>query len=189
MVKQLSPRLIVSAAAEIADRDGFDAVTVAAVARRLGVQPASLYGHVRDRAAVLDGVHELAERIGEAVAGRAGREALEGLAKAHRSFAADCPGRWQALQLPASAAVAGSAAAQKLGALTVAVLRGYRLQGDDLVHATRMLGALVNGFITLQRAGSFGHREPDPELSWQHALTAMDRLLTSWSTTFAEEPA
>ena len=35
------------AAAELADRDGLDAVTVSALARRFGVTVASLYSHVR----------------------------------------------------------------------------------------------------------------------------------------------
>lgn len=182
----LTSRSIVVAAADIADRDGFDGVTVSSIARALGVQPASLYGHVKDRAAVLDGVHELAldelaDRIAAAVAGRAGRDALVGLAEAHRQFAADFPGRWHALQLPAAPEVVGSPAAVRVASLTLAVLRGYPLQGDDLVHATRLLGATVNGYITLQQAGSFAHRGPSSDVSWDRMLSALDRILQNWS--------
>ncbi|SDT06515.1 TetR-like C-terminal domain-containing protein [Microlunatus soli] len=183
----LTSRGIIAAAADIADRDGFDGVTVSSIARDLGVQPASLYGHVKDRAAVLDGIHELAldelaDRIAAAVAGRAGRDALIGLAEAHRSYAADFPGRWHALQLPATPEVAGSPAAARVASLTLAMLRGYPLQGNDLVHATRMLAATINGYITLERAGSFGHRSPGSDESWQHTLNALDAVLRQWST-------
>ncbi|MFG1957031.1 WHG domain-containing protein [Nonomuraea sp. NPDC049028] len=64
-------------------------------------------------------------RIAEAVAGRAGRPALEGLAQAHRSFARDRPGRWQALQRRAGPAVVGSDAARTVVALTDALLRAW----------------------------------------------------------------
>ena len=66
------------AAADLADRVGFDAVTVAALARGFGVKDASLYSHVanlqelRTRVTVL-ALAELADRIADAVARRAAR--------------------------------------------------------------------------------------------------------------------
>lgn len=191
---QLTAGRIVTAAADIADRDGFDTVTVASVARDLGVQPASLYGHVKDRATVLAGIHELAlaelaDRIAAAVAGRAGRDALVGLAQAHREYAAERPGRWHALQLPAEPRVAQSEAAARLAALNLAVLRGYRLPEAELVHATRLIGATINGFITLERAGSFDHRTPGTDASWQRSLTALDAILSHWPEPGTEETA
>ena len=89
----LTQHAVVVAAAELADESGLDQVTLAAVARRLQVQAPSLYNHVRDRAQLLAGVHELAldelaDRIGDAVAGRAGADALRGLAEAQRGFTA-----------------------------------------------------------------------------------------------------
>ncbi|WP_213817045.1 TetR/AcrR family transcriptional regulator, partial [Glaciihabitans sp. dw_435] len=56
----LTRAFVLATAADLADRDGYNAVTVSALARELGVQPASLYSHIRDRSAVLDGIHELA---------------------------------------------------------------------------------------------------------------------------------
>jgi hypothetical protein len=46
---------------------------------------------------------------------------------------------------------------------------------------------MINGFITLHRAGSFGHRDPDPEASWQRSLAAIDLLLRNWSTLDSQE--
>ena len=176
---------VVAAAADLADRDGFDAVSVSALARHLGVQPASLYSHVRDRAAVLEGVHEraldeLADRIAAETAGRSGRDALAGLAAAHRDYAREHPGRWTALQRPAAAETVTSGAAQRLVTFTWAVLRGYALADDELVHATRFVGAAINGFLTLERSSAFDHRHPDVELSWRRTIDALDRALRSW---------
>src|SRR4051794_16851944 len=190
----LSPPVVVGAAADLADEDGFEQVTLSAVARRLGVQTASLYNHVRDRAELLAGLHELAleelaDRIGAAVAGRAGRDALVGLAEAQRTFARESPGRWAALQQPASDETAASPAAVRVAGLTLAVLRGYDLPESELVHVTRFLGATVNGFLALERSGGFGHRRPDPELSWQRTLTALDAVVRRWPAPDGGTPA
>lgn len=181
----LSPAVVIAAAAELADREGFDAITLSALARRLGVQTASLYSHVRDRSALLHAVHELAlgelaDRVALAIAGRSCRAALAGLAEAHRGYARECPGRWAALQRPAAASTVGSEAARRLVALNLAVLRGYRLPETELVHATRLLGATLNGFLALEASGSFSHRDPAPDTSWQRALDALDTVFHSW---------
>jgi AcrR family transcriptional regulator len=181
----LTPAAVIAAAAELADREGFDAITLSALARRFGVQTASLYSHVRDRSSLLAGVHELAlgelaDRIALAIAGRAGRAALVGLADAHRTYAREFPGRWAALQRPAAPSTVRSEAAVRLVALNLAVLRGYSLPEAELVHATRLLGATVNGFLSLEASGSFGHRDPEPEVSWRRALDALDTALRSW---------
>ncbi|MEF2978972.1 TetR/AcrR family transcriptional regulator [Subtercola sp. YIM 133946] len=181
----LNRRAVLAAAAELADRDGYDAVTVSELARHLGVQPASLYSHVRDRAAVLEGIHELAlgelaDRLGTEIAGRSGREALVGLVRAYRDFARERPGRWAALQTPAGPSTVESADARRLVALTWAVFRGYHLDEGELVHATRLVGATINGFLALERVGAFDHRSPDSDVSWQRAIDVLDGALASW---------
>jgi len=181
----LSSAVLIAAAADLADREGFDVVTLSALARRFGVRTASLYSHVRDRSALLDGVHELAlgelaDRVAVAVAGRSGRAALVALADAHRDYARQCPGRWAALQRPAAPSTVESAGAGRLVALTMAMLRGYQLPEDELVHAVRLLGSTVNGFLALTANGSFGHREPPADTSWQRALEALDTAFRSW---------
>ncbi|GAA1831254.1 WHG domain-containing protein [Microlunatus capsulatus] len=184
----LSRAAVVAAAADLADESGFEQVTLSAVARRLHVQAASLYNHVRDRAELLADVHalaldELADRIAAAVAGRSERDALVGLAEAQRDFARTCPGRWAALQQPAAPSTAGSPGAVRVATLTTAVLRGYGLPDDELVHVTRFLGATVNGFLALERSGAFAHRPPATDVSWARALTALDTLVRHWPTT------
>ncbi|MDO8122239.1 TetR/AcrR family transcriptional regulator [Isoptericola sp. b490] len=51
---------ILSTALEIADEFGLDAVTMRAVANRVGITPMALYRHVEDKEALLDGMLELA---------------------------------------------------------------------------------------------------------------------------------
>ncbi|WP_460778873.1 TetR/AcrR family transcriptional regulator [Microlunatus antarcticus] len=179
--------MIVATAADLADAEGFEQVTLSAVARRLRVQTASLYNHVRDRAELFAGIHELAldelaDRMGAAVAGRAGRDALVGLAEAQRAYARESPGRWAALQQQATPTTVGSPGARRVAELTLAVLRGYDLPEAELVHVTRFVGATVNGFLALERSGGFGHRTPAPDASWQRTLTALDAIVRAWPT-------
>jgi AcrR family transcriptional regulator len=181
----LTSSAVVAAAADLADRAGFDAVTLSELARQFGVQTASLYSHVRDRSSLLDGVHvlalsELVERAALAIAGRSGKEALVAFADAQRDYARRSPGRWAALQRPAAPSTVASAAAARRVALTWALLRGYPLPEDELVHATRLFGATVNGFLALEASGAFGHREPAPDLSWRRALDALDAAVRNW---------
>ena len=92
----LSPEVLVTAAAELADEIGFENLTIGVVARRFGVREPSLYSHVRNAndlrvrvaAKALD---ELADRLSEALAGRSGREALLAFAAAYRDYARTTP--------------------------------------------------------------------------------------------------
>lgn len=180
----LSARDVISAAARIADQDGFDAVSVSAVARSLDVQPASLYSHVRDRSALLEGIHlaalaELASRVSDAVAGRAGRDALVALADAHRGLAFERPGLWTALQRPSSDDIVASPEAARVATLILAVLRGYDLPDTALVHATRFVAATITGYLGLSDAGAYRGRAESADASWEWAIDALDRALRS----------
>src|SRR6188508_163273 len=93
----LDRQQVIEEAAALADEDGCDAVTLAALATRLGVRSQSLYAHVdgldglRRDLAVL-GQQQLADALGLAVMGRAGEEALRALCDAYAQFAAERPG-------------------------------------------------------------------------------------------------
>lgn len=187
----LSRGRLIAAAAGLADREGFGAVTISALARQAGVKPASIYSHIKDLAALLDGVHELAlgelaDRVAGAIGGRAGHDALAAMSQAHRDYAHGHTGRWAAMQRPAGPGVAGSDAARKIVEYTWAVLRGYHLPDGELVHATRFVGATLNGYLALEKAGSFDHRSEETELSWLRAVDALDRALDSWAESHPE---
>jgi len=188
----LTPALVVADAAALADEAGFDALTLSAVARRLGVQTASLYAHVRDRGALLDGVTalamaEVAARIATGIAGRSGRDALRGYADAFRDYAREHPGRWAAMQRRAGPAAVAAPSAVDVVALTDALLRGYAVPADQRVHVIRLLGSTINGFVQLERIGSFDHSAPAPADSWGRTVDALDSLLRAWPAPDTED--
>lgn len=183
--RPLTRETVIADAAALADEAGFEAVTLSAVARRLEVQAPSLYSHVRDLAALRDGISEVAlaelgHRVALAIGGRSGRAALRGLADAHRGLARERPGLWSSLQRRVGGSVAAAPAARTLVALNDAVLDGYGLPQREHVHATRMIGSVLNGFLALETTGSFDHSAPAPEVSWARILDSLDALLRDW---------
>uniref|UniRef100_UPI0018E5424C TetR-like C-terminal domain-containing protein n=1 Tax=Desertihabitans aurantiacus TaxID=2282477 RepID=UPI0018E5424C len=70
----------------------------------------------------------------------------------------------------------------RLVALTRAVLRSYPVPEDEHVHAVRLLGSTINGYLTLTGAGGFDHRTPAPDASWPRVLAALDVALHHWPT-------
>jgi AcrR family transcriptional regulator len=182
----LTPEAVVRAAADLADEVGFEATTVSAVARRLGVQVASLYSHVDGAAALQEGVarlalDELADLGGEALAGRSGRDALVAFAATYRDYAREHPGRYAATRLRLAPGSPAVAAGRRHSALTRTILRGYRLDEADTVHAVRLLGSVIHGYTDLELSGSFDHSEPSSQESWVRVLDALHATLGTWS--------
>jgi len=159
---------VVETAAAMVDRDGVAGLSLASLAQALGVRTPSLYNHIGGlgdlRGALrLRGLAELEQRLQRATVGRARRDALVALAQAYRAFAHEHPGLYE-LTLGAVGdasggvrdAQAGAAAAGRLVEVVVSVLRGYALEGDEALHATRALRSSLHGFVALESAGGFG---------------------------------
>lgn len=183
----LSKDKIIAAAAVLADGEGFDSLTLASVARMFDVRLPSLYGHVASvhelkKGVALLALHSLAERAEEAVAGRAGKDALIALVDTHRDFAKQHPGLFQASRYPLDGQSPALSGGARLARVNHAMLRGYALAEEDRVHATRLIGSFVLGFSLLELAGSFSHSSPDSELSWKRDIEGLDALFQSWAS-------
>jgi AcrR family transcriptional regulator len=93
---------LVAVAADLADREGWHAMTLSDVAKAVGRHPSSMYAHVeslddlRHEIALL-AMNELAEKVWRAVLGKIGADALLAIAETYRDFARDFPGRTASL--------------------------------------------------------------------------------------------
>ncbi|MCU7826665.1 TetR/AcrR family transcriptional regulator [Kitasatospora sp. DSM 101779] len=178
----LTTERLVRAGAELADEVGFDQVTVTALARRFDVKVASLYAHLknsqdlRTRIALL-ALEELADEVADAIAGRAGRDALAAFAAAYRDYARRHPGRYAAARLRLDPETAAASAGVRHAQMTRAILRGYDIAEPDQTHAVRMLGSVFHGFVSLEAAGGFSHTPVDPQQSWDWIVDSMDAVL------------
>ncbi|UGT42879.1 WHG domain-containing protein [Nocardia yamanashiensis] len=181
----LSTERVVAAAAALADEIGFEKLTLSAVARKFGVKDPSLYVHVRNlhdlrvKVALLASA-ELNDRIGAAVAGRSGREALVAFAGAYRGYVLEYPERYAATQIRMDPAeVAGEPALLRSIELTTAILRGYHLGDAEALDAARLLRSTFHGFATLEAAGGFAHSRATDD-TWPHLVDALHRTLSDW---------
>lgn len=86
--KPLSRDRVLDAAMTVADRGGLDAITMRRVARELGVEAMSLYHHVPNKDAILDGVVDRVFAAIELPAGDDWRDAIRTRARSARAVLA-----------------------------------------------------------------------------------------------------
>jgi AcrR family transcriptional regulator len=153
---------VVTAAAELADTEGLDAVTLTRLADELGVRPPSLYAHIGGlddlrRRLGARGNNELAAALGHAIEGRSGADALRALAVAYRDYAREHPGTYVALQRSRDLANddEARAAGDAVVRIALAGLRAYGLEGEEAIHAVRLIRITLHGFVTLEAGGGF----------------------------------
>jgi AcrR family transcriptional regulator len=195
----LGPAAVTEAGAVLADEVGFGQLSMGLLAERLGVRTPSLYKHVTSQAdlahriAVL-AMTEVADAIRDATQGRSGSDALVAGAQAMRMYVREHPGRYAAGNaarptgpddplIPADGRVVASWAA---------MLRGYRLDSSQEIHALRMLRSILHGFATLEAADGF-QIDTDVDDSFTWMINFIDNGLQATTTartrTLARPPA
>jgi AcrR family transcriptional regulator len=158
----LDTEAVVDAAERLADADSLEAVSLAALAKRLGVRAPSLYVHIAGlddlhRRLAIRGARRLAATLQRAAVGLAADEALGAMAEAYRAYAREHPGTYAALQrAPALDDAEARAAAAEAVDVFVAMLRGYGIEGEGAIHATRIIRAALHGFVSLEAGHGFG---------------------------------
>ncbi|MBX0299243.1 TetR/AcrR family transcriptional regulator [Cryobacterium sp. 1639] len=186
----LTEAKLVRAAAELADEAGLGAVTVSALARHFDVRPASIYSHIDGLDDLLEqttalALQELADNLAADLPGKSGRDALFAFAQTQRDYAIAHPGRWQAAQRRLTPEAAERTAGRVIARSAQAIVSGYGLTPDDEVHAVRLLGSAINGFVALESGGGFDHSDPPAADSWTRVLDAIDTSLRNWPTAAA----
>src|SRR5271154_5608185 len=153
---------VVRAAAKIADDDGWDALTLARVAKKLRIRSPSLYNHVGGleglrRELKLLALRDLNAALSRATIGKSRDDAVRGLAAAYRAFVKRHPGTYAATMVAAPKNdPAMEAAASNIVETILSVLSGYGLDRSEGIHAIRALRSTVHGFAALEIAGGFG---------------------------------
>lgn len=159
--KGVSGQAVLDAAIAVVEAEGMAGLTLSRVARELGVKPPSLYNHIAGldtlrRDVALRATEDLGVRLGKAAMGRAGRAALRSLAAEFRAYAADHPGLYELSVRARPEDEEFARASLQATEPVIAILRGYDLDEDEAIHATRTLRAALHGFVSLERIGGFG---------------------------------
>ncbi|MEC0126135.1 TetR-like C-terminal domain-containing protein [Paenibacillus pabuli] len=168
---------LLSAAAQLADSDGFHALTLAALAQRLDVRSPSLYNHIsglpglRQELALMS-VQQLSRTLTAAAADRSGDEAIQAVATAYIGFVREHPGLYEAsFHAPdreePQLAEASTAALEVL----LHILQPYPLTEAEALHAVRGLRSLCHGFASMGAQGGFG-MDFDPDESLRLTIAA-----------------
>lgn len=168
----LTTAAIVKAATSVVETEGPGALTLTGVARVVGVKPPSLYGHVSSldglrRDVALEATKDLADRLGRAAMGRAGRDALVATAHAFRDYARGHPGLYELTAVARPDDGEFSEASFRAVEPVLAVLRGFSLDERQAVHAARTLRSALHGFVSLENNGGFGLAvDVDDSFAW-----------------------
>jgi hypothetical protein len=118
--------------------------------------------------------------MGRAAAGRAGRDALRAVADAYRAYARTHPGTYAAAQRAREMQQSHEAAAAGVEAVEVAlaVVRGYGLDGDDALHAARIIRSALHGFALIEADDGFAIDLSTDE-SFERLVAVLDRGLAA----------
>ncbi|HEY1842895.1 MAG TPA: TetR/AcrR family transcriptional regulator [Mycobacterium sp.] len=158
---RLSREIVVNAALTFLDREGWDALTINALATQLGTKGPSLYNHVDSledlrrtvRMRVIADIVTMLARVGE---GRVGDDAVLVMAGAYRSYAHHHPGRYSAftrMPLAGSDDPEFTAATKGAAAPVMAVLSSYGLDPEQAFYAALEFWSALHGFVLLEMTG------------------------------------
>jgi AcrR family transcriptional regulator len=174
---QINRTRILDAALAIADADGLDAVTMHAVAKRLGVTAMALYRHVEDKKDLLDGlVERLLTSLPLPPPDLTLDERLAAVARNMRATAAGHPNVFPLLlQRPAD-----TPAALAVRDAVVAALGEAGLDGATAARMERLLSTAVLGFAVSEVAGRFAHHDRAVlDADFDYLLEALRRMIDS----------
>ena len=165
---RLSRDSIVNAALTFLDREGWDALTINALATQLGTKGPSLYNHVDSledlrrtvRMRVVGDIIEMLNTVGE---GRTRDDAVMVMASAYRSYAHHHPGRYSAFtRMPLDGDDPEFTDATRAAAAPViAVLASYGLDGEDAFYAALEFWSAMHGFVLLEMTGAMNGIDTD----------------------------
>ncbi|MFI8089675.1 TetR/AcrR family transcriptional regulator [Streptomyces sp. NPDC086080] len=174
-------RLIVATARELAEQQGWDAVTTRRLAERIEYSQPVLYSHFRGKreiigAVALSGAAEMATALRAATSAADGpRARVIALARAYLAFAAHNPAVYDAMfRLDGGLAFAREDTPDPLKDAFAALLESLGEVAGDGVHPgrfTEVFWAALHGLATLTRAG----RLP-PEDTERRVELLVDRL-------------
>jgi AcrR family transcriptional regulator len=169
---KLSRDIIVNAALNFLDREGWDALTINALANHLGTKGPSLYNHVDSledlrrtvRMRVIGDIIGMLNTVGE---GRVREDAVLVMAGAYRSYAHHHPGRYSAFtRMPFGGDDPEySAATKEAAAPVINVLMSYGLHGEDAYYAALEFWSALHGFVLLEMTGVMDDIDQDAVFS------------------------
>ena len=165
---RLSRDSIVNAALTFLDREGWDALTINALANQLGTKGPSLYNHVNSledlrRTVRMRVVGDIIDMLNNVAQGRTRDDAVIAMASAYRSYAHHHPGRYSAFtRMPLGGDDPEFTGATRAAAEPViSVLQSYGLEGEGAFYAALEFWSAMHGFVLLEMTGAMNGIDAD----------------------------
>ncbi len=160
MRKGLDREKVLQTAIQLVDQLGMEKVTLALLAKELGVRPPSLYNHFRGlqeirKEIALHTLRELEEMLLRSLIGKAGEEAIREFCHVYYEYSQKHPGLYQAAIIVYEDRQIQQAGDRIVG-LLLELLRPFGMEETQCIHIIRGLRSLIHGFSMLKQQGAFG---------------------------------
>ncbi|HEY9775709.1 MAG TPA: WHG domain-containing protein [Planktothrix sp.] len=156
----LNTSRVLDEAASLANQQGLDKLSMTGLAASLGIRSPSLYSHIAGLDEIRwqlgrQGIEEIERRAARAAVGKSGEDAVLAIAHVIRQFALDSPGVYAATVPTPPADRPDLVASRSVEETILPVLVGFKLEGDEAIHAMRAFRSVVHGFVMHELSGAF----------------------------------
>ena len=154
---RLTRAIVLAAALELVDREGTEALSMRRLGKELGVEAMSLYNHVPNKAALLDGlVEEVVARVDAPSPDLAWQDQVWAMARSFRKVVGGHP---NVVSLVATRPFNTMAALRPLE-VALQVVRDAGFSDEDALHAVRTIVSFATGYALAESSGFFGEHSP-----------------------------
>ena len=177
--KGLNKEIIVDAAKELIEENGFADFSMRKLADGLEVKTASLYTHIEGMEALftevgLSVLKQQRDCLLEAIGEKHGDSAVTALAESYRRFALDHTELYRLImQMPSGNDEVLKEAAAMTAEPFMRVLDDYSLSDECKMHCQRMLRAMMHGFVSEELSGYFSHYPVSADESYRLSVACV----------------
>ena len=181
---KIDKQMITQVAADLADRDGLDKVTLKDLAQTLNIRSPSLYNHISGldelrTSIMLYGWSQLGNIIAMSTVGKSKDDAIRAMCKSYREYTIAHPGVFEAMMwYNQSSSQEATQVAGELAQLVALILAGYNLDEKKNIHASRMFRSFLQGFCSIVNNNGFADPTPIQE-SFDFAVEILIKGLES----------
>ena len=174
--KGLNKEIIIEAAKELIEQEGFQAFSMRRLAEKLNVKAASLYTHIESMDALfteigLAALQDQKECLMNAIGDKHGAAAIEAAAQSYRQFASDHIELYQLImKMPSGDNEILKEAAAVTAEPFMKILNDYHISDSRKMHWQRVLRGLMHGFISEEQSGYFSHFPVSVDDSYKIAI-------------------
>lgn len=177
--KGLNKEVIINAAVDIIEANGYENFSMHALADKLGVKTASLYSHIKSIDSLVTEVGCFALNLHQqyltvAIKDKHREDAVIALANAYRSFSKNHESLYRLImQIP----ISSNEKLKELGGVItepiMTVLEDYHISKEKKMHWQRVFRGMMHGFISQESYGYFSHFTVDVEDSYQISINCL----------------